>query len=148
MFIEKTAPMHVQIGVQASDWEDAIRKSAQTLLNSGAIERNYVEAMVQSLKDNGPYIIVSKHVALAHTRPECGVNHPGLAFATLHPAVAFGSGEFDPIRLVITLAALDAESHMELLGELVDILMEEDRMEALFSAPTPDAFCAELAKEY
>lgn len=146
MLIEKTTPAHVQIGVRANNWEDAIRNSSKTLLDSGAIESSYVDAMVQSVKDNGPYIVVSKHVALAHTRPECGVNRLAIAFSTLNPGVEFGSDDFDPIRLVITLAAVDAESHMELLGELVDILMEEDRMEALLSAKTSDAFCAELTR--
>lgn len=147
MLIEKVTPDDIEIGLQASDWEDAIRKSSKILLNKGAIEQSYVEAMINVVKENGPYIVLGKHVALAHGRPECGVNKLALSFATLATPVEFGSEDFDPVKLIITLAATDSKSHIGLLSELADVLMEQDRMEVLFNAQSKEEFYKELTRK-
>lgn len=116
---------NVEVGVHAADWEDAIRRSAQHLLETGKIEERYIRAMIDAVHRVGPYIVLGNHVALAHARPECGVNELSVHFTTLQPPIPFGSEKFDPVSLIITLAAVDADSHLELISELADILMEE-----------------------
>lgn len=144
MLLETITTADVQIAVQASHWEDAIRKAARPLLENGAITSAYVEEMIQSLHKNGPYFVLTKGIALAHARPECGVNRGAVSFTTLKPGVPFGSEENDPVELIITLAATDSESHLNLLTELADVMMDEARLEQLFAAPTPEAFCTLL----
>lgn len=138
--LEKVTLNDIQIGVKAIDWKDAIIKSSKILLEKGSIEDKYVEEMIRVLSDVGPYIVLGKHVALAHARPEYGVNELALSFTTLEPPVEFGSENFDPIKLIITLAAIDSNSHIEMLGELADILMNEKKVKALFDAKTKEEF--------
>ena len=59
----------ITVKVEASDWEDAIRKSAQALLDNGAIEDRYITGMIQTVKELGPYIVIAPAVAIAHARP-------------------------------------------------------------------------------
>lgn len=146
MLLNKVEIEDVEIGVTASDWEEAIRKAAAKLLDRGAIEPSYVEAMIRSMHENGPYIVIAKHIALAHARPEFGVNQNGLTFTTLKEGVAFGSELFDPIYLIITLAGASADDHLELLGELAEVLMEEERIDRLIQAKTEKEFYEELIK--
>lgn len=134
----------VQTGRQAATWEEAIRISAIPLLESGAVEERYVEAMIDSLHKNGPYIVLGKGIALAHARSEFGANRMALCFTTFHPGVPFQAGELDPIELIITLAATDDNSHLALLSELAGILIDEERLAKLFAAYSPAAFCALL----
>lgn len=142
MLLETITPKDIQIGLNAKDWEDALRQAAAPLTDSGAIRQSYVEGMVDSVKKNGPYFVLAKGVALAHARPECGVVRLALGFATLsEPGVSFGAGENDPVRLIITLAATDANSHIDLLGELADVLMDGERLAGMLAADTPEAFC-------
>ena len=117
---------NVEVGVHAADWEDAIRRSAQHLLETGKIEERYIRAMIDAVHRVGPYIVLGNHVALAHARPE--------------PPIPFGSEKFDPVSLIITLAAVDADSHLELISELADILMEETHVERLSSCTTEREF--------
>lgn len=145
--LEKITEQDIQIGVKADNWEDAIRKSAAPLLANGAVRQSYIDAMIESVHKNGPYYVLSKGLALAHARPECGVNRLALHFTTLSPGVAFGAGNNDPVRLVITLAATDNDSHLDLLSELADVLMDDGRMEKLFEAASPAAFLKLLAGE-
>lgn len=138
--LEQVKVEDIEIGVQASNWEDAIRKSARILLEADKIEASYVDAMIDAVHRVGPYIVLGNHVALAHARPECGVKEGAICFTTLNPAIPFGSEQFDPVKLIITLAAMDANSHLELMSELAGILMEEENVERLVACETSEQF--------
>jgi len=144
MLLDKIKVTDIQVKVQAEDWEDAIRKSSTILLKEDVIEPRYVEAMIQVVKDNGPYIVISKHIALAHAQSELGVKAQGLSFTTLEPPVSFGAKGMDPVKLVITLAATDQNAHIDLLGEVADILADESKVEQLFEASSSEQFLAVL----
>ena len=138
--LENVTVKDIEVGVQASDWEDAIRRSARILMKANKIKESYINAMIDAVHRMGPYIVLGNHVALAHARPECGVNEPAVFFTTLNPGVSFGNENFDPVKLIITLAAIDADSHLELMSELAGILMDEENVECLVSCETPERF--------
>lgn len=142
--LEKITEDNISIGIHAKNWEDAIRKSAQHLLETGKIEENYIDAMIDGVHRIGPYIVLGKHVALAHARPECGVKELSVHFTTLNPPVPFGSEKFDPVSLMITLAAIDADSHLELISELANILMDQDNIEKLADSQSSADFLRQL----
>lgn len=144
--LENVTVNDIRVNVQAADWEDAIRKSSQVLLETEKIEERYVDAMIDAVHRVGPYIVLGNHVALAHARPECGVKELSVFFTTLKPGVEFGSESFDPVRLVITLAAIDEDSHLELMGELAGILMDEENVVRLVDSETPEEFLSLLEK--
>lgn len=102
--------------------------------------------MIQSVKENAPYIVISKNIALAHARPEFGVNQLGVTFSTLAAPVDFGSKLFDPVKLIITLAAKTSADHLELLSGLASVLSDEELVDRLFSAPSPEIFSAILSE--
>ena len=138
--LEKISEENISIGVHATDWEDAIRKSAQYLLETKKIENSYIDAMIETVHKIGPYIVLGNHVALAHARPECGVNQLSVHFTTLNPPVPFGSEKFDPVSLVITLAAVDADSHLEVISELANVLMDEENVDKLVESKNASEF--------
>ncbi len=144
MYLETISEKDVQIGLKADDWEDALRKAAEPLRRAGDVEQGYIDGIVDSVHMNGPYFVLCKGFALAHARPECGVNRAALNFSTFDPPVSFGAGKNDPVYLIATLAATGDDSHLELLAELAEILMEEDRMQKLLTASTAEEFCSLL----
>ncbi|WP_239256975.1 PTS sugar transporter subunit IIA [Listeria ilorinensis] len=144
--LEQLKAADVEVGIEAVDWREAIQKAARRLLETEAIEPRYVEGMIRAVEENGPYIVIGRHIALAHTRPDQGVNRMGISFTTIKNGVAFGATDFDPVKLIITLAATDADSHLELLVELTDVLMDEERVARLIAAPTAEVFYAELMR--
>lgn len=138
MLLDNISTSDVIIKLKAENWEDAIRKSSQTLLEKGSIESRYIDAMIKVVHETGPYFVIGKHIALAHTRTEFGAIHTDISFATLDPAINFGAGELDPVKLIITLSATDPDTHLDLLGELSDILIDEEKLEALFNAESAE----------
>ena len=103
----------VSLDVEASDWKDAIRKGGALLVGAGCCETRYIDAMIDSCINNGPYFILAPGLAMPHSRPENGVLNTGYGLVTLKKGVEFGDTENDPIDILIFMAAKDQATHTE-----------------------------------
>ena len=90
----------IQIGVECSDWKGAIEASAKYLLKNGAINENYIKAMIKNVMENGPYIVVAPGFALPHEALNAGASKVGMSLIRLKTPVPFGKKEMDPIEWV------------------------------------------------
>ena len=124
---------------ESTSWQEAIKKAAQPLLRNGNVTKQYVEAMIQSVLDAGPYIVLMPGFALAHARSEDGVCRLGLSAMTLNTPISFGSPN-DPVKVIFCLAAIDPTSHLELMGELAEVLARDSIIDCLANVETPEAF--------
>lgn len=122
---------NILLDVEAQNWQETIRKAAKPLLDDGSIEPCYVEAMINSILQYGPYIVIGKGVALAHARPEEGVNKLGYSVMILKEPVTFNHETNDPVSVVFCLAAIDNQSHLEILSLIVNLLNYEGKLEKL-----------------
>ncbi|MEC0304449.1 BglG family transcription antiterminator, partial [Terribacillus saccharophilus] len=64
---------NILLNQECGDWKEAITRVAEILVSDSVIEESYITAMIKSVEEFGPYIVVGKHLALAHARPEDGV---------------------------------------------------------------------------
>lgn len=126
----------VKINVNASTWEDAIKMGGNLLKSTNAIAQEYIDAMIQSVKDIGPYIVLAPGIAMPHANPKYGVKKLGMSLITLNSPVCFGHKENDPVSIVICLAALKEDDHLQELAELVEILSNADKVKQIKNATT------------
>lgn len=49
-----------------------MRIGGELLEKSGAIEPRYIDAMINTVKEIGPYIVIAPGIAMPHARPEAG----------------------------------------------------------------------------
>ena len=124
----------VQLDVQAKDWEDAIRQATRVLVEQGKAEQSYIEDMIEITKEIGPYIVITKHVALPHARPESGAKELAICIATLAHPIEFGNPNNDPVKYIFGLSALDSHTHLAAMAELADLLDKSDFYQILSSA--------------
>ncbi|WP_164511603.1 PTS sugar transporter subunit IIA [Levilactobacillus cerevisiae] len=124
-------------------WNEAIQEAATPLLTEGKIEQSYIDAMISVVEKNGPFINIGPHIALAHARPENGVNEMGMALMKVDPAIDLVSEEH-PITLFFVLAASDNTKHLEALQELATKLQDEDSFARIENARTVE----ELVNEF
>jgi PTS system mannitol-specific IIA component/PTS system ascorbate-specific IIA component len=117
-------------------WKEAIRIAAAPLKESGFIKEEYINAMMENVVKNGPYIVIMPGLAIPHSRPEDGVLKTGMSLLKLLKSVKFP--EDKEVELIIVLAANDSDMHVELISELTNLLMEDESMEKLFSAKTKE----------
>lgn len=134
---EIVKPHLIQIGVEANNWEEAIRLSAQPLLEHEYITQNYIEDMIKTTKETGPYIVITKHLALPHARPESGAKEIGISIATLKYPIEFGNENNDPVKYVFCLSAKDNSTHLNAMAELVEILERSDFYQTMDLAKSP-----------
>ena len=90
--------------------------------------------MIQAFEDLGPYMVIAPGIALAHARPSSSVIETGLSLVTLKSPIEFGSTSNDPVSLVIGLAAVDHDSHIDLMAALSELLMSNESVNFLAQA--------------
>lgn len=78
----------------------------------------------------------------AHARPEDGVNRLSLAITVIQQGVHFNSEGNDPVKMLVTLAATDSESHVGAIAQLAELFMNEEHVEQICNAQTiEDVLC-------
>jgi Phosphotransferase system mannitol/fructose-specific IIA domain (Ntr-type) len=124
----------------ASDWKDAIRISSEVLLDKGLIKDTYVEELISSVEEYGPYIVLVPGVAMPHSQAESeGVVGTAISFTHFNQPVSFESGNSDKdAQLFFTIAAKNPEEHMENISALSELLMEEGMIDKLLAAKSLD----------
>lgn len=128
----------IALDVEATDWEGAIRAAGALLVKTGKVEERYVDAMIRTAHDLGPYIVLGPGFALPHARPEDGVKALGISMVRLRQSVNFGHAENDPVDLVFALGAVDHEMHLKALMQLSELLGNQEALNMLRSANDVD----------
>jgi len=118
----------------AVDWRECFQLAGNGLVASHRVTESYIEEMIQAFEELGPYMVIAPGIALAHARPSNSVLETGLSLVTLSEPVVFGSVSNDPVRLVIGLAAVDHDSHIDLMAALSELLMDETKVNILLQA--------------
>ncbi len=128
----------IQLENRATNWEEAIKKSSKPLLEGGFIKESYVDAMINSVKEHGPYIVIAPNIGLPHARPETGSKKVGFSILRLDEPVAFSDQEEHKVRLLISLSCVDSTTHLQILQAIVAILSDEEKHDRIFDAKTPE----------
>ncbi|MGE1798036.1 PTS sugar transporter subunit IIA [Klebsiella pneumoniae] len=108
----------------------------------GYIAGSYIEAILQSHKELGPYYVLAPGLAMPHARPEQGVLRNGLSLLHIKEGVSFGSTENDPVYVVIILCARSGNEHITMIGELAEIFSDQQKLHRLLNADDSKAIQA------
>lgn len=125
---------NILINEQKLDWREAIAYSASSLLKSGVIDENYIKSMIHSVEEFGPYIVMAPHMALAHARPEDGVNELGFSVSIFKYPVSFGNEDEQQVSVIFCLSAVDSYSHLNIMKSLINLIRSTDKIEKLSKA--------------
>ena len=129
----------IRLNVAVANWQEAVRSGIELLADAGIVQWRYYDAILDSVARNGAYFVLMPGVALPHARPEMGALADGFSLITLAEPVNFGSPENDPISVLLSFAAKDAQSQVETsLAQAVVVFEEEERVERIREAKTID----------
>ena len=137
-------PTAILLDAPATDWREAIRLSGDLLVSASATTPAYTDAMIRTVEEHGPYIVITPGFALAHSRPDESVHRTAMSFVRLAEPIPFGHEANDPVTLVMALAAADASAHQAALAALAGVLADPEGRRALDEAATPDGVLAAL----
>lgn len=130
-------PAAVALDVRPADWREAIATAGALLRDTGVATDEYTAAMIRTVEEKGPYIVIAPGFAFAHARPSAAVHTTGLAWVRLAEPINFGHPHNDPVELIAALAATDAKQHTAAMAELARLLGNKKTQAALAAASTP-----------
>lgn len=117
-----------EIGVH---WQDAISQAAIPLLMYHCIVEEYVDKMIELIKTYGPYIIISKNIAIAHAQPKDGVKHLALSLSIYRNGLDIGRSN---VKLLFVLATPNQSDHLHLLQNIAYLNEHEEVLKKLIQA--------------
>ncbi|MDO4849537.1 MAG: PTS sugar transporter subunit IIA [Coriobacteriia bacterium] len=128
---------NVQIVEKVSDWEESVHIAVQPLVDQGFVESRYIDEIIGNAREFGPYFVICPDLALLHARPDQGVIKRQLAVTVLREPVRFKE-EGPDVRLLVTLAATDADGHIEVMRQLATMFGDPDNITKICEAATAD----------
>src|SRR5258706_1715985 len=113
--------------------DDAIRRCGETLVEIGAVDPAYVEAMLERERSISTY--VGEGVAIPHATlaGKSAVRRDALAVLRFPAGVDWGG---ETVTVCVAIAAL-GDGHVEILAELAQILLDPSRAQQLREATRP-----------
>lgn len=137
---------HYRFIDQEVSWQEAVRLSAESLVEDGSVDADYYEQIVRCIEKFGPYVVFDHYVAMPHSQENAeGVHKTGIGFMVSKKMVDFGTdedGEKKEAKLFFTLAACNPDEHLSNIQQLTEIFMNEPLLDALMAAETPEDILA------
>lgn len=124
---------NVQICEKANDWREAIKISVQPLEQGGYVKSCYKDGIIENVEKLGPYIMITEEIAMPHARPEQGAIETQIGITLFREGVRF-DGKETTVRLFVTLAAKDNDSHVDALVKISELLSDDDKVEKILAA--------------
>lgn len=121
----------IQTNISANTAKEAVYLSTWPLLKHGYITQSYVNAVIETFEKSAHHTVIMKSVALPHAAPEKGVLKPGISITVLKEPIDFSLTEYDPIKYIFCLSAIDYNSHVSAMAELVTFLEKKEFYEIL-----------------
>jgi PTS system ascorbate-specific IIA component len=106
------------------------------LFDCGAVEEHYIEAMVETAKGLGSYIVIAPGIVIPHARPENGAKEVCFVVLQLEPPFDFGNPDNDPVQLVIAFSGPDATVRVKISTNLARVIGQEYFLECTAHAQT------------
>ena len=131
-------------------WQQGVELSARSLVADGSVDADYYKQIVDCIEKYGPYVVFDHYVAMPHSQENAtGVHKTGIGFMRVKEAVSFGKdedGEEKLAKLFFTLAACNPDEHLNNIQQLAALFCNEELLDALMEANTPeDILAAEAA---
>lgn len=137
-FHEMAQSGHIRFLDGADSWQQAVRLSCESLVDSGAVDSDYAEQVIACVEKYGPYIVVLPGLAIPHCNEgnPC-VHRSTIAFAKFREEVFFPFPDDERSASVFfALAAADPDTHLDNMKQLFDILSEEEVLRQVQEAET------------
>lgn len=133
MTLEVLTKDKIIIKDKVEDWKQAIQKASTPLLEQNIIKDGYINSMIKSVEELGPYIVIAPEIAIAHARPDNNVNKVGLSLLKLKEHINFSKDDHYA-SLIFVLSAIDNDSHLTILKSLAQLLGNMEKVQHLLNS--------------
>ena len=137
------APASIRLDAVAADRDDAIRQAGAALIEAGAVDPSYVDAMLE--RENSVSTYVGEGVAIPHgtLAGKDAVTDDAIVVLRFPAGVDWGGND---VSVAVGIAA-KGNGHIALLSQLATVLLDPEKAAALRDATSADAVYELLASD-
>ncbi len=137
------APSSIRLDATATDRDDAIRQAGAALIEAGAVDPGYVDAMLE--RENSVSTFVGEGVAIPHgtLAGKDAVKDDAIVVLRFPDGVDWDGND---VTVAVGIAAR-GNGHIALLSQLATVLLDPDKAAALRGATTTDRVYELLASD-
>ena len=128
-------------------WKSLIQMAGQPLLDDGLIAQEYIDEIITTCKEKGPYMNIGPNIVLAHARPLPSTKKAVMALLLSKQPAALLDDPAHKARLWIFLATPDDRSHIELIQKLATLLIDADHVQRILAATSQEELLASVLAE-
>lgn len=132
-----------QEDVVCRTWEELVDICGAPLLAQGSVQPQFLQSVKETILEFGSYMVLLDDIAFFHGRPEAGVNKISMSLSMLKDPVFLDTRR---ILAAFMFAAIDNESHLDLLGELSEYLDDEEFLYLLRNHGSKEDIFKKLSK--
>lgn len=137
-------PDRIELNVSAATWEESIYKAGQKLIDMGDIDAEYLDCVIENIKEKGPYVVISEGFAFPHAQLGDYNKTTSMSLIRLEKPVYFDDEEQDnpndiatmPVRYVCILSTTDRTKHLKAIFNLFNLLKDAAFKKALDGCQT------------
>ncbi|MBV7577993.1 PTS sugar transporter subunit IIA [Escherichia fergusonii] len=108
----------IRLQAEAETWQDAVKIGVDLLVAADVVEPRYYQAILDAVEQEG-------------------VKKTGFALVTLKKPLEFNHEDNDPVDILITMAAVDANTHQEVgIMQIVNLFEDEENFDRLRACRT------------
>lgn len=111
----------IKLKQNATTWQEAIEIAGKILVDSGCVNDNYIQTMINKVEKYGSYIVITNLLAIPHGELSEDVNHSGMALVSLKEPVDFP--QHKPVKYLLAFCGTVSKDYLNALTlflELVD----------------------------
>ncbi|GAA1766406.1 PTS sugar transporter subunit IIA [Agromyces humatus] len=133
---------NVRLAARAADRDDAIRAAGAILVEAGAVEPAYVDAMLEREQSVSTYM--GNLLAIPHGTNEAkdSIRRSALSVIRYDEAIDWGGEE---ARFVVGIAGIENE-HLDILSKIAIIFSDDDEVQRLVDATSAEQLHALLSE--
>lgn len=129
---------HITFQNKPENWQNSIIKCFSPLQQDHIVTNDYAQRIIGLTNEKGPYMHLGNGVFLAHATPNDGVKQLGISLLISKEPLRVDIENYEPtnINLIIGLAPIDQQSHLNALAELLQKLQNKNWLISLKQATT------------
>lgn len=128
-FLAMLAPSRITIIDKTLPWEEAIERSALSMIEEGFVGESYPKEIMELINGFGNYMVVQDGIFLGHSGNSESINKTGISLAFFKKPVEFPENE--KVRIVLTLASRDKREHLNGLMEFLGVMRKKSLIKEL-----------------
>lgn len=124
----------IAVNQTAADKNEAIRKAGELLVKLSLIDPKYIDEMIRTVDELGPYMVLSPRIAFAHAKPSKLVLEDCISMITLKTPVEFGHKKNDPVSILFVIACKESRHHLSVMRDVSKLICRDDFVKTVTSA--------------